>query len=74
MVNFFEFLKLITFFDFVVALCDPVASAQCGYYTRIMLTANNYKLQFPVHHSYFREDFQMLLTVLNVKYSLNTMH
>ena len=29
--------------------------------------AENYKLQFPGHHSYFRKDFQMLLVTVDLK-------
>ena len=72
-VNFFRIFEIIIF-CFVVAICDLEASARCGNYISPFLCAYSiwksfYEILvmhvklFQGHHSYFRKDFQLLLTL-----------
>ena len=59
--NFFVFLRLFFFFC-VDAICDLVHNMETIFHLSYVLTASG-NLQFHGHHSYFRKDFQMLLTL-----------
>ena len=72
--NFFRIFEIIIF---LLCCCYMWPSARCGNYISPFLCVNsikksflkyewcpwNCKLQFHGHHSYFRKDFQMLLTL-----------
>ena len=71
MVIFFRIFEIIIF-CFVVAIYDLVHDVETIFHLSYVLTVSDLfcnmndareKLQFHEHHSYFRKDFQMLLTL-----------
>ena len=63
--HFFRIFEIIIF-CFVVGICDLVQDVATRFHLSYLLTASGNlfcKLQFHGHHSYFRKDFQMLLTL-----------